>query len=151
MNNISVNWQCEQNCREIMLTVLLIINVWLYHQRNRTGLRGEQQEPECISILQTHCCSARLTETVLDPSANFAVCPFCYDTKPVGHAGRILSTGFQWIFATDNWQWHCDKYYHNLGRYSIRYLYLSDWTHCWSYSWYFSFSSSLTNKWISSP
>ena len=78
-----------------MLTVLLIINVWLYHQRNGTGLQGEQQEPERISILQTHCCRARLTETVLDPSANFAVCPFCYNTKPVGCAGRILSTRFQ--------------------------------------------------------
>ena len=116
MNNISVNWQAEQNCREIMLTVLLIINVWLYHQRNGTRLRREQQEPECISILQTHCCSVQLTETVLDPSANFAVYPFCYDTKPVGHAGRILSMRFQCIFVADNWQWHCDKYYHNLGR-----------------------------------
>ena len=85
-----------------MLTVLLIINEWLYHQHNGTRLQGEQQEPERISILRTYCCSARLTETVLDPSANFAMCPFCYDTKPVGRAGRILSMRFQRIFATDN-------------------------------------------------
>ena len=85
-----------------MLIVLLIVNVWLYHQCNGTRLRGEQQEPECISILQTHCCSEQLTETVLDPSANFAVCPLCYDTRPVGRAGRILSMRFQRIFVTDN-------------------------------------------------
>ena len=79
-----------------MITFLLLMNIWFHRQRERRDNKNPRQR----AILQTRCCQRHITKTVIDASLTFAVCPFCYDTKPVGRARRVLSTRFQQIFVT---------------------------------------------------
>ena len=79
-----------------MLTFLLLMNIWLHRQQEQS----DNENPRQQAILQTRCCQAHITKSVIDATPTFAECPFCYDTKPVGRAHRVLSMRFQQIFVT---------------------------------------------------